>query len=157
MLDCPVVFDCKVLTPKVKGTLVLDDVLKNLSLDFFILFSSVTAFLGEAGQIDYCSANAFVDSFAIYRNLRRKELTLSINWGKWESIGMAVKYASETYIKDNLIRLSENTAESIEEIYQFDLDPSKDWIIKEHKLLGIPTLVGTSYLNMLYNIAKDKC
>jgi len=80
-----------VLAPKVKGTLVLDELFKNASLDFFVLFSSLSAIVGELGQADYCAANAFLDSFAHQSVLMRNRRTLSINWHMWREAGMAVQ------------------------------------------------------------------
>ena len=59
-----------VLAPKVKGTLILDELLQKEPLDFFVLFSSVSSILGLEGQVDYTAANAFLDAFASYRSAR---------------------------------------------------------------------------------------
>ncbi|MCC5601607.1 type I polyketide synthase [Nostoc favosum] len=80
-----------VLAPKVKGTLVLDEVLKSIYLDFFVLFSSITSILGDTGQVDYCAANAFLDAYAHYKNSISSQFTVSINWDGWQEIGMTVK------------------------------------------------------------------
>lgn len=81
----------KVLAPKVRGTLILDNLLKNVQLDFFVLCSARTAIVGGFGQIDYCSANAFLDAFAHYKNQQSKTFTLSIDWSAWQEVGMAAK------------------------------------------------------------------
>ncbi|WP_449417839.1 SDR family NAD(P)-dependent oxidoreductase [Phormidium nigroviride] len=73
-----------VLEPKMKGTLVLDAVLKDLKLDFFVFFSSFTSIYGGFGQVDYCAANAFLDAFAHYKFARHQVLTVSINWDWWQ-------------------------------------------------------------------------
>src|SRR5690606_27285422 len=54
----------KVLAPKIDGTLNIDHATRNLDLDFFVLFSSITAIMGNPGQADYAVANGFLDSFA---------------------------------------------------------------------------------------------
>ena len=77
------------LAPKVTGTLVLDSVLKNIQLDFFVLCSSLSSVVGGLGQADYCAANAFLDSFAHRRHLRN-EVGLALNWPTWRETGMAV-------------------------------------------------------------------
>ncbi|MBD0343481.1 MAG: FkbM family methyltransferase [Coleofasciculus sp. Co-bin14] len=74
----------RVLAPKVQGTLVLDAVLKEVRLDFFVLFSSITSIYGGLGQVDYCAANAFLDAFAHYSFSRHQRLTVSINWDWWQ-------------------------------------------------------------------------
>jgi len=84
-----------VLAPKVKGTLILDRVLKDTKLDFMILNSSVRSYLGLPGGIDYTAANAFLDAFAHYRTMTQPDqLTVSINWDGWEETGMGVESRS---------------------------------------------------------------
>ena len=80
----------RVLAPKVKGTLVLDAILKDVELDFLILTSSISSIVGEFGQVDYVGANAFLDAFAHYKASRQDSATLCINWGAWQEVGMAV-------------------------------------------------------------------
>ena len=73
-----------VLAPKVLGTLVLEQALAGLPLDFLILFSSITSFTGGGpGQVDYAAANAFLDAYA-QRNSRRHGKTIAIDWGEWQ-------------------------------------------------------------------------
>jgi len=73
-----------VLAPKVMGTLVLERVLQNLSLDFLILFSSITSTTGGGpGQVDYCAANAFLDVYA-RRHFWQHGTTIAIDWGEWK-------------------------------------------------------------------------
>ncbi|NEQ79120.1 MAG: SDR family oxidoreductase [Moorea sp. SIO2I5] len=79
-----------VLTPKVKGALVLDAIVKDVELDFLILTSSIASILGEFGQVDYTGANAFLDVFAHHKTYQQNLFTLSINWGTWQEVGMAV-------------------------------------------------------------------
>ena len=78
--------------PKIDGTLVLDRVFRNRPLDFMVLCSSITSVLGGAGQVGYCGANAFLDAFACARSRERQGLTVSINWGRWQSVGLARDY-----------------------------------------------------------------
>ncbi len=79
-----------ILAPKVKGTLVLDAIIKDIPLDFFILTSSMNSIIGGFGQVDYCAANAFLDAFAHCNFSKRGTLTTSINWDTWQEVGMAV-------------------------------------------------------------------
>ena len=71
---------------KVRGTLVLDSLFENEKLDFFVLCSAHSAITGSLGQVAYCAANSFLDGFANYKGSR----TVSVNWGRWKSTGMAV-------------------------------------------------------------------
>ncbi|NJN12722.1 MAG: KR domain-containing protein [Richelia sp. RM1_1_1] len=81
------------LAPKVKGTRILDNLFRGTNLDFFVLCSSLSSFAGELGIVDYTAANAFIDAFAQYRASLTKNFTISINWDRWDNVGMAVAVA----------------------------------------------------------------
>ncbi|HEU4887432.1 MAG TPA: SDR family NAD(P)-dependent oxidoreductase, partial [Thermoanaerobaculia bacterium] len=81
-----------VLAPKVSGTFHLDQASRDVELDFFVLFSSTAAALGNPGQADYACANGFLDAFAAYRNglvalEQRHGRTRSIDWPLWQAGG----------------------------------------------------------------------
>ncbi|UCH95825.1 MAG: SDR family NAD(P)-dependent oxidoreductase, partial [Candidatus Aminicenantes bacterium] len=84
----------KILAAKVKGTLVLERVFKDVKLDFFILCSSLSSIVGPFGEVGYTAANAFLDAFAYYCNSLGDSpwgRTVSINWTAWRETGMAVE------------------------------------------------------------------
>lgn len=58
------------VAPKVTGTWNLHNatVAAGISLDFFVLFSSICGAVGQHGQSNYASANTFLSSMAHYRN-----------------------------------------------------------------------------------------
>ncbi len=68
-----------VLRPKVIGGWLLHQLLANHPLDFFVLFSSASALLGQPGQGNYAAANAFLDTLAHYRRAQGRP-ALTINW-----------------------------------------------------------------------------
>lgn len=78
----------KVLRPKVQGTLVLQKIYQDTPLDFWVLFSSLSAYLGGIGQVDYCAANCFLDAFAHSQASNSNFPIISINWDMWQEIGM---------------------------------------------------------------------
>ncbi|WP_068773804.1 non-ribosomal peptide synthetase [Paenibacillus sp. FJAT-26967] len=80
-----------VIGPKIYGTWHLDHLTRADRLDFFIMFSSVTALTGGMGQGDYSAANAYLDAYASYR-ARRAGRTVTISWPAWKETGMAVRY-----------------------------------------------------------------
>ncbi|MFC3195094.1 SDR family NAD(P)-dependent oxidoreductase [Marinicella sediminis] len=85
----------EVMAAKVKGTVNLCEQTRYENLDFFVLFSSVAASLGNAGQADYAAANGFMDSYAAYRQALvdtglRKGFSLSINWPLWQDGGIGL-------------------------------------------------------------------
>ena len=47
----------RVLKPKIDGSKNLDDVFSHQHLDFFIMFSSLSAVIGNPGQANYSAAN----------------------------------------------------------------------------------------------------
>ncbi|MGD2087793.1 MAG: amino acid adenylation domain-containing protein [Candidatus Aminicenantes bacterium] len=82
--------DCEdILAPKIKGTWILDRILKDVKLDFFILCSSTASIHGGIGQVAYCAANNFLDAFANYKHSIGGRFTVSINWGRWQNLGIA--------------------------------------------------------------------
>ncbi|WP_315790947.1 SDR family NAD(P)-dependent oxidoreductase [Fischerella sp. JS2] len=89
-----------ILAPKLKGTLVLDAVLKDTQLDFFILTSSINSILGGFGQVDYCAANAFLDAFAHCNITKSHTFITSINWDTWQEVGMAVDTALSKQLQE---------------------------------------------------------
>uniref|UniRef100_A0A3B4ALM4 Uncharacterized protein n=1 Tax=Periophthalmus magnuspinnatus TaxID=409849 RepID=A0A3B4ALM4_9GOBI len=70
----------QVFKPKVNGVLNLHNATKHCQLDYFVCYSSISAFLGNASQTNYAAANTFLDLFCQYR--RRLGLSgQSISWG----------------------------------------------------------------------------
>ncbi|WP_326595163.1 type I polyketide synthase [Streptomyces sp. NBC_01803] len=80
----------EVLQPKVAGVRNLDAVTAGEPLDFFVLFSSVAALVGNPGQAAYAAANAYLDVFAEARR-RRGLPALSVQWGPFAEIGLAAR------------------------------------------------------------------
>ena len=83
-----------VTASKVKGTWNLHKATKELPLDFFVCFSSMSSLLGPPGQGSYAATNAFMDAIASHR--RSIGLPgLSINWGAWAKDGMAARLGGQ--------------------------------------------------------------
>lgn len=80
-----------VLEAKAIGGWQLLNVLRNLpdrkALEFVLLFSSASATLGSAGQLNYASANAFLDRLASVGRAEGMPFT-SIAWSLWSGEGM---------------------------------------------------------------------
>ncbi|MEG4941332.1 type I polyketide synthase [Microcoleus sp. F4-D5] len=145
----------KILAPKVRGTLILDALLKDTQLDFFVVTSSLNSLIPVLGQVDYCAANAFLDAFAQYKNSKGK-FTVSINWDAWQEVGMAAATAEKStgtkadysQIAHPLFDSVMGVDESNKKIYISNMSISKNWILQEHLVMGQATIPGTAYLEI---------
>ncbi len=98
----------RVLAPKIDGTVMLDEVLRDEPLDFICYFSSSSAILGDFGSCDYAIANRFQTAYARYRdagdrtgpNTRR---VIAVNWPVWKEggIGFADEESTRLYLKSS--------------------------------------------------------
>ncbi len=68
---------------KVRGTLVLDRLLRGRTLDFCVLQSSLSTVLGGLGFTAYAAANLFMDSFAGARARERRTPWIAVDWDGW--------------------------------------------------------------------------
>ena len=156
----------EVLDPKVTGTLVLESLFGEAELDFLLLFSSVTAVLGEAGRVDYCAANSFMDAMAHSWGQRRPGVVRSVNWAAWAELGMAARWEDvKARRQSSRLRpkrpapghwLHPFAADGQQEMYDVLLDPDQDWMTTGHQVFGVPTLVGTTFLELAHRFAEGK-
>ena len=79
-----------VLAPKLRGAWNLHEACAGHALDFFVLFSSLTALTPATEQANYSAANAFLDALACYRQSKGLP-ALSINWSIWSEVGMVAR------------------------------------------------------------------
>jgi NADPH:quinone reductase-like Zn-dependent oxidoreductase/acyl carrier protein len=80
----------RVLAPKVKGAENLDQLTRDLNLEYFVLFSTLVTLIGNAGQGNYVAANAFMEGLA--RRRRQDGLpALAIGWGPIADVGVLVR------------------------------------------------------------------
>jgi len=69
-----------VLAPKASGAWLLHDGTRDMALDCFVMFSSVSSIFGNSAQANYAVANAFLDALAHHRRAAGLP-ALVINWG----------------------------------------------------------------------------
>lgn len=81
------------LAPKAFGACHLHRLTENDDLEFFIVFSSVSAVLGSPGQANYATANALLDGLVAWRKAQGLPAA-SVNYGPWATGGMATSHAA---------------------------------------------------------------
>ena len=69
-----------VMAPKAYGAWLLHKATRDLELDCFVMFSSVSSIFGNPAQGNYAAANAFLDSLAHHRRALGMP-ALTVNWG----------------------------------------------------------------------------
>lgn len=84
----------RVFRPKILGTMNLLRLLKESTLDFFLIFSSAQSYMNNGGQSMYAAASLFQDELA--KRLRRDvDFPIKVvNWGYWGQVGIV---ATEYY------------------------------------------------------------
>ncbi len=109
----------EVMAPKVEGTQILAELVAETRADLLVLFSSVTSMTGGGpGQVDYCSANAFLDAFAQAHD-RPDRRVISIDWAEWQWDAwqaelMAVDPELQAFFKDSRRRFGIELAEGMD-------------------------------------------
>ncbi len=161
-----------VLAPKIQSTLYLDETTHNEQLDFFVLFSSIAAVMGNVGQCDYAYANSFMDHFAQIREDLRKDgkrvgRTLSINWPLWQEGGMAPDEQSIRWLEKHTGMVPLQTDKGIEAfltalpcqtnqfiVAQGDRAKLRGWLGIESELTPRPPLLEIEGEDKLPSISK---
>ncbi|NRQ35520.1 SDR family NAD(P)-dependent oxidoreductase [Nonomuraea sp. NN258] len=153
-----------VLRPKVLGTLALREAFGDLELEAVVLCSSITAVAGGFGQIDYCAANNFLDAHARAGRGWNAAQVVSVNWGRWLEVGMAVETAAPAgfvalqrgdRIKamDHPVLNARHTGEVLDWC-SGTLSPSTHWVLDEHRIADVPVLPGTGHLELARTAAE---
>ncbi|KAJ5932761.1 lovastatin nonaketide synthase [Penicillium verrucosum] len=90
----------KCVQPKVQGAYNLHNATMGIPLNFFVCFSSISAFFGGKAQANYAAANAYLDSLMGYR--RQLGLPAStMNCGRITGHGVAAEDAAlERFMED---------------------------------------------------------
>ncbi|WP_329383939.1 type I polyketide synthase [Streptomyces sp. NBC_01716] len=153
-----------VFAPKVDGTLVLDRLLGD-ELEVMVLFSSIVSVSGDYGLVDYCSANAFLDTFAQARRGAGARHTVAVNWCGWTEVGMigntadaapeifrrleqGLAPADETPTDHPLLGGRVDGSED-ETTFTTVVTPDFHWVLAEHRMGGAAVFPGTSYIEMM--------
>lgn len=156
----------RVFTPKVHGTVVLRDLLRDEPLRFFLLCSSTSVALGPAGQVDYVAANAFLNALASAEDGKPGPRMMALNWGIWSEVGMAKelaeKFQQEAEPSGERQRMEHPWFEERildgrrAQHYRGTLHARQNWVLDEHRLQnGRAVLPGTAYLDVAAAALRD--
>ncbi len=149
----------RVLAPKVRGALVLDTLLRDVPLDFLVLFSSISALLGPAGQVDYAGANAFLNAFAHSRQGSGDRRVVAVDWGVWQGVGLAAGPAARVIHHEPAPLVGEPAGHPLlgvravdtanEVVYRSHYGTDTLWLLDEHRIKdGAAIVPGTGYLEI---------
>ncbi|MDZ4789902.1 MAG: SDR family NAD(P)-dependent oxidoreductase [Hyphomicrobiales bacterium] len=75
-----------IISPKVAIADNLHELTQNDALGYFVLYSSVSAFIGNPGQAAYAAANAYLEALAVRRR-SEKLPALAVGWGPISDAG----------------------------------------------------------------------
>jgi microcystin synthetase protein McyG len=89
----------QVMAAKVEGTWHLHSLTKEQPLDYFVVFSSIAAILGNLGQANHTAANAFLDAL-VYERRAMGLPALSINWGAVAGVGTVAKRQIDQQLRE---------------------------------------------------------
>jgi phthiocerol/phenolphthiocerol synthesis type-I polyketide synthase E len=154
----------RVLASKTEGTRILHDLLRDDPPDFVLLCSSLASVRGGFGQGDYAAANAYLDAFAWAWDNRRTRV-VSVNWGAWAEVGMAVEAVRKRGFLPCpfWLRAAEQARDAGghpflgraiergggERAVRSDLRVADQWVLSEHTVGGRATWPGTAYLELV--------
>ncbi len=144
----------RVMTGKVYGAWNLHRLTQTQTLDFFVMFSSLSSLLGNHGQGNYAAANAFLDALAHYRQKHGLAGT-SINWALWGVSGSMAEGAEDTLHEWGVTAFTpEEAFHALERILEHDLIQTGvmrcDWVKYAAKLHG------NGQIGVLTNLLKEK-
>lgn len=101
----------QIIAPKVQGTLILNQVLKEEDVDMICYFSSTSALLGDFGDCAYSTGNRFMMCYAEWQSrIEKNKVIYVLNWPLWRDGGMghADDSTMEMYLKSSGLRLLES-------------------------------------------------
>ncbi|MEU5540522.1 SDR family NAD(P)-dependent oxidoreductase, partial [Streptomyces sp. NPDC020362] len=107
--DTDVAETAAVLAAKTAGAALLDELTRDLDLDAFVLFSSISATWGSGLQPAYAAANTFLDGLAEHRRAQGLPAT-SVAWGPWGGGGMTDEEGAAQGVRRGLMVMEADQA-----------------------------------------------
>ncbi|GAA5506882.1 SDR family NAD(P)-dependent oxidoreductase [Novipirellula caenicola] len=162
------------MAAKVHGTQLLEPFLDHESLDFLVLCSSTSTYLGPAGQSAYVGANEFLNAFAEAKSAESTAPRIvSINWGVWRDVGMGAaafdrmhgggdhpsedsSAAAATSANHPLFDTRRVDETSGQTVFNTRRSAAQHWELDEHRTAnGKAVLPGTAYLELVVAAARE--
>lgn len=75
-----------IIEPKITGTFIVDKLVEDENIDFFLMCSSAITLIGGVGSGAYTAANAYIDAFVDLGNNSKK---IAVNWPTLKNTGLA--------------------------------------------------------------------
>jgi NAD(P)-dependent dehydrogenase (short-subunit alcohol dehydrogenase family) len=108
LADKPLDSFARVFDTKVDSLFLLSRYLRPESLKLLVLFSSIAGRYGNRGQSDYATANEVMNRFAWYLDQQWSLVrVVAINWGPWDSEGMASEGVKRQLREQGIIPIPE--------------------------------------------------
>ncbi|MCJ1441372.1 MAG: hypothetical protein MMC23_001858 [Stictis urceolatum] len=151
-----------VFAPKVDGAWHLHQLTRDMDLDLFMMFSSISGALGMVGLGNYAAANTFLDALAHERRNQHLPAT-SVAYGVWGGDGMAAGLKGRTTL-NHLAKFGLDALSSEEGLELFEeavrsgraltvaarLDPKRLRIYLEEEEAGRSGVIPRFYRTLLH-------
>ncbi|MGQ7934604.1 SDR family NAD(P)-dependent oxidoreductase [Paraburkholderia sp. D1E] len=141
-----------VLAPKLAGAWNLHRATRGMTLDFFVVYSSATTFLGNPGQSSYVAANTFLEALVAQRRAAGLPGTY-MAWGPLDDVGFLARNAeTREALQARIGGLSITSAEALAALERAIVDMNVgeavvrlDW---QALSLGMPAARARRYTDM---------
>lgn len=100
------------LSAKVAGGAALDSLTRGDRLDYFVLFSSIAALIGNHGQSAYVAANAYLEGIARARRSAGRP-GLALGWGPISDVGYLKREAGKAALVNRMLGNVNMTARDV--------------------------------------------
>jgi acyl transferase domain-containing protein len=159
----------RVLAPKRLGAKALASLAESCNAGFVLYFSSLSAQMGAAGQVDYTAANAWLDAFAAYMDASSSQTRhIALAFSVWREVGMAARLAASQGLapaalahalpqSHPLLKQRRDEADG-RTVFAGVVEAGSDWVLDQHRLRsGEALLPGTGFLDLVAWALAERC